>query len=216
MSRLGDFDYLCGTEVTLEHSSPSPSATFVLDDILSEEFQIMTQEEFDDDLGHPFTALKFSCHNLLDPTQQGFIRFYYQIPIDGTIYHSPQALTQHTHAEVKVLTSLYHKNCTAVPKLLGYGNRVQGVRDYVPGGYINYIAWTRVAGEPINSVAYWKRDLAYREEVRSVFRATYRHISGFRDPDTLDPTPLSDVTYAIWRLVRPARRVNWMRDSSDW
>lgn len=42
------------------------------------------------------------------------------------------------------------------------------------------------------------------------------HISGFRDPDTLDPTPLSDVTYAIWRLVRPAHRVDWMRDSSDW
>lgn len=34
----------------------------------------------------------------------------YQIPIDGTIYHSPQAraqqaLTQHTHADVKALIS---------------------------------------------------------------------------------------------------------------
>ncbi|KAI2730650.1 hypothetical protein CBS147332_2502 [Penicillium roqueforti] len=181
MSRLGDFDYLHGTKVTLEHSSPSPSATFVLDDKLSEEFQTMTQEEHDDDLGHPFAALNFSCHNLLDPTQQSFIRFYYQIPIDGTIYHSPQAraqqaLTQHTHADVKALTSLYHKNCTAIPKLLGHGDRVQGVRDYVPGGYINYVVWTRVAGEPINSVPYWKRDLAYREEVRSVFRATYKEL----------------------------------------
>ncbi|CDM36682.1 unnamed protein product [Penicillium roqueforti FM164] len=105
--------------------------------------------------------------------------------------------------------------------------------DYVPGGYINYVVWTRVAGEPINSVPYWKRDLEYREEVRSVFRATYKwlrqptnidngelmlsgHISGFRDPDNLDPTPLSDVTYAILRLVRSAHRVDWMRDSSDW
>ena len=110
---------------------------------------------------------------------KSFIRFYYQIPIDGTIYHSPQAraqqaLTQHTQADVKALTSLYHKNCTAIPKLLGHGDRVQGVRDYVPGGYINYVVWTRVAGEPINSVPYWKRDLAYREEVRSVFRATYK------------------------------------------
>ncbi|KAF9250198.1 hypothetical protein CBS147317_4709 [Penicillium roqueforti] len=150
MSRLGDFDYLHGTKVTLEHSSPSPSATFVLDDKLSEEFQTMTQEEHDDDLGHPFAALNFSCHNLLDPTQQSFIRFYYQIPIDGTIYHSPQAraqqaLTQHTHADVKALIS----------PLLGHGDRVQGVRDYVPGGYINYVVWTRVAGESINSVPYW-------------------------------------------------------------
>jgi hypothetical protein len=179
MSRLGDFDHLCGTEVRLEQPSPSPSVTFVLDDKLSEEYQTMTQEEFDDGLGHPFAALKFSCHNLSDPTQQGFIRLYYQIPIDGTISQPPQAraqqaLTQHTHAEVEALISLDHNNCTAVPKLLGYGNRVQGVGDYVPGGYINYVAWARVPGEPISSVSYWERDLAYREEVRSAFRAAYR------------------------------------------
>ncbi|KAJ5284328.1 hypothetical protein N7505_002308 [Penicillium chrysogenum] len=246
MSRLGDFDHLCGTEVRLEQPSPSPSVTFVLDDKLSEEYQTMTQEEFDDGLGHPFAALKFSCHNLSDPTQQGFIRLYYQIPIDGTISQPPQAraqqaLTQHTHAEVEALISLDHNNCTAVPKLLGYGNRVQGVGDYVPGGYINYVAWARVPGEPISSVSYWERDLAYREEVRSAFRAAYRtkkdvwapaicslrkliydeatksmHISGFRDPDTLEPEPFSDVTYVIWRLVKPSRRLDWMRDSSDW
>ncbi|KAJ9482035.1 hypothetical protein VN97_g11413 [Penicillium thymicola] len=177
MFRPEDFDHLCSTEVRLEQPSHSPSrtTTFVLDDKLSEEYQTMTQEEFHD-IGHPFAALKFSCRNLLNPTQQGFIRLYYQIPIDGTISHSPQvraqqALTQHTHAEVEALISLDHKNCTAVPKLLGYGNRVQGVEDYAPGGYINYVAWTRVAGKPINSVSYWGRDLAYREEVRSAFRA---------------------------------------------
>ncbi|KAJ5194480.1 hypothetical protein N7491_001818 [Penicillium cf. griseofulvum] len=127
------------------------------------------------------------------------------------------------------------KNCTAVPRLLGYGNRVQGVGDYVPGGTINYVAWARVAGEPISSVSYWERGLAYREEVPSK-RATstnikkrakkgyidhgelmlFRHISGFCDPDTLEPEPFSDVTYAIWRLVKPARRLDWMHDSSDW
>ncbi|CRL18359.1 unnamed protein product [Penicillium camemberti] len=247
MSRPGDFDHLCGTEVRFEQPSPSPSATFVLDDKLSEEYQTMTQEEFDEDVGRPFAALKFSCHNLSDPTQQGFIRLYYQIPIDGTISRPPQvraqqALTQQIHTEVKALISLDHKDCTAAPKLLGYGNRVQGVGDYVPGGYINYVAWARVAGEPISSVSYWNRDLAYREEVRSAFRAAYRelkkdvwapahsslqnliydeatksmHISGFRDADTLEPEPFSDVTYAIWRLVKPARRLDWMNDSSDW
>jgi hypothetical protein len=115
----------------------------------------------------------------LTPTQHGFIRLYYQSPIDGTIscslqVRAHQALTQHTHAEVKALISLDHKNCTAVPKLLAYGDRVQGVGDYVPGGYINYAAWTRVAGEPISSASYWELDLAYRVEVRSAFRAAYR------------------------------------------
>ncbi|KAJ5194479.1 hypothetical protein N7472_004001 [Penicillium cf. griseofulvum] len=74
----------------------------------------MTQEEFDEDLGHPFAALEISCHNLFDPTQQGFILLYYQFPIDSTISRPPQAraqqaLTQHTHAEVKALISLYRK-----------------------------------------------------------------------------------------------------------
>ncbi|KAJ9490971.1 hypothetical protein VN97_g2289 [Penicillium thymicola] len=69
MSRPGDFDHLCGSEVWLEQPSPSPSATFVLDDKLSEEYQTMTQEEFDEDVGHKFVALKFSCHNPFDPAQ---------------------------------------------------------------------------------------------------------------------------------------------------
>lgn len=112
MSRLGDFDYLHGTKVTLEHSSPSPSATFVLDDKLSEEFQTMTQEEHDDDLGHPFAALNFSCHNLLDPTQQSFIRFYYQIPIDGTIYHSPSSSSSaSSHSAYPRGCQGSHKSC---------------------------------------------------------------------------------------------------------
>ncbi|KAJ5286234.1 hypothetical protein N7524_001540 [Penicillium chrysogenum] len=232
MSRLGDFDHLCGTEVRLEQPSPSPSVTFVLDDKLSEEYQTMTQEEFDDGLGHPFAALKFSCHNLSDPTQQGFIRLYYQIPIDGTISQPPQAraqqaLTQHTHAESQSYLVMVN------------GCKVSETTSL--GGYINYVAWARVPGEPISSVSYWERDLAYREEVRSAFRAAYRtkkdvwapaicslrkliydeatksmHISGFRDPDTLEPEPFSDATYVIWRLVKPSRRLDWMRDSSDW
>ena len=44
MSRPGDFDHLCSTEVRLKQPShsPSPTTTFVLDDKLSEEYQTMT------------------------------------------------------------------------------------------------------------------------------------------------------------------------------
>ncbi|KAJ5440677.1 hypothetical protein N7491_003083 [Penicillium cf. griseofulvum] len=157
MSRPGDFDHLCGAEVKLEQ--PFPRAIFVFNDKLFEEFQTMTQEEIDDDFGHPFAAIKFLRDNLSDPTQR---------------VRAQQAITQHTHAKVNALISFDNKKCTAVPKLLGYGNRVQGEGDYVPGGYINYVAWMRVAGEPIDSVSYWKRDIVYRDEVHSAFRAAYR------------------------------------------
>jgi hypothetical protein len=178
MSRIGDFDYLLGTHVTLDPPSPSPPQTFVLEEILSEEYQRVTQHEYDRVDGHPFAAIKFSCRNVADPTQQGFMRIYYQIPVDGTFRSPPevrarQALHQRTHAELKALTSLDNADCTAVPQLLGLSEMVQVAQDYVPGGYINYIAWARVPGEPIDFDSYWEGDLKYRNEVRAIFRATY-------------------------------------------
>ncbi|KAJ5807630.1 hypothetical protein N7447_011086 [Penicillium robsamsonii] len=170
MTRPGDFDHLYSAEVRLEQPS-SPRATFVLDDRLSEEYQTMTQEEF-----MKASAMRLqhsSSHVIISSTQPN--RALYGSTIKFRLMvRAQQALTQHTHAEVKALISLDHKNCTAVPKLLGYGNRVQGVEDYVPGGNTNYLAWKRVAGEPIGSVSYWERDLADREEVRSAFRAAYK------------------------------------------
>ncbi|CAI7622702.1 unnamed protein product [Penicillium discolor] len=111
ISRPGNFDNLAGTEVRLDHPSTLPAKTFVLDEKLSEEYQTMTQLECDQGLGPPFAAIKFSCHNLLNPAHQGFMRIYRQIPIDGTISSPPevraqQAVSQHTHAEIKVLKTL--------------------------------------------------------------------------------------------------------------
>lgn len=179
MSRPGDFDYLLGTEVKLKQPSSSSTVTVVLDDKLSEEYQTFSREELKNELGPPFAVLKFSCHDIRDPSHQGFIRLYYQIPFDGTISHPPEvrrqdAVRHYTHDEVKALVSLDRIHCTAVPKLIGIGNEVQGRGGYVPGGYINSVAWIRVAGNPIDYISYWKRDLAYRDEVRSAFRTAYK------------------------------------------
>ncbi|KAJ5426897.1 hypothetical protein N7465_001967 [Penicillium sp. CMV-2018d] len=247
MSRPGDFDNLSGTEVRLDHPSTLPAKTFILDEKLSEEYQTITQLECDQGLGPPFAAIKFSCHNLVNPAQQGFMRIYCQIPIDGTVSRPPevrarQAVSQHTHAEIRVLKNLDDQNCAAVPRLLGLRTGLQDVGDYVPGGYISYVAWERVPGDLIKSRSFWESGFAYREQVRSAFSTAYEelrrcgwrpalihvgkliyndvtkvmYISGFRDPVTIKPEPLSDVTYACWGLAKPSDRLDWYLDSSDW
>lgn len=106
------------------------------------------------------------------------MRIYMQIPLDGTLSSAPevraqQAVSQCTHTELKALASLDRENCMAVPKLLGYGEGLQGVEEFVPGGYINYVAWERVPGEPVDYYTFWKRDFEYRQRLRSAFRTAY-------------------------------------------
>lgn len=174
-----NFDHLSGTEIKLDQPSLSPPRTFVLDEKISEDYQTMTQEEYERQPGPPFAVIKFSCHSLLDPTQQGFVRIYMQIPLDGTFSSAPevraqQAVSQRTHTELKALASLDCENCTAVPKLLGYGEGLQGAEEFVPGGYINYVAWERVPGEPVDYYTFWKRDFGYRHQLRSAFCTAYK------------------------------------------
>ncbi|KAJ5972899.1 uncharacterized protein N7479_002817 [Penicillium vulpinum] len=247
MSQILNFDHLCGTEITLDQPSLSPPRTFVLDGKISEDYKMMTQQGYDQGLGAPFAVIKFSCHSLLDPGQQSFMRIYMQIPIDGTFLSAPevraqQAISQHTHTELKALATLDRENCTAVPKLLGYTERLQGTEELVPGGYINYVVWAWVPGEPVDYYSFWKRDFEYRRQLRSVFRAAYKelsrcswqpgltppskliyddvtkamHISGFRGACLMDTEPFSDETYALWGLAKPPDKLDWYLDSSDW
>ncbi|KGO74636.1 hypothetical protein PITC_084120 [Penicillium italicum] len=226
MPRFLDFDHLCGTEITLEQPSLSPPRTFVLDEKISEDYQTMTS-------GYMI--------------KQGFMRIYLQIPIDGTFSSAPevraqQAISQRTHTELKALATLDRENCTAVPKLLGYGEGLQGTEEFVPGGYINYVAWARVPGEPVDYDSFWKRDFEYRRQLRSAFRSAYEelsrcswqprltppskliyddvtkamHISGVRGAYPMDTEPFSDETYALWGLAKPSDRLDWYLDSSDW
>ncbi|KAJ5282635.1 hypothetical protein N7497_002201 [Penicillium chrysogenum] len=242
-----NFDHLGGTEIKLDQPSLSPPRTFVLDEKISEDYQTMTQKEYERQSGPPFAIIKFSCHSLLDPTQQGFMRIYMQIPLDGTLSGAPevraqQAVSQCTHTELKALASLDRENCMAVPKLLGYGEGLQGVEEFVPGGYINYVAWERVPGEPVDYYTFWKRDFEYRQRLRSAFRTAYEelsrcswqpgltppskiiydvvtkviHISGFRGAYPMDTEPFSDETYVLWGLAKPSDRLDWYTDSSDW
>jgi hypothetical protein len=173
-----NFDHMGGTTIDLDQPSLSRPHSFVLDEKLSEDYQTMTQEEYKRQPGPPFAVVKFSCHSLTDPALQGFIRIYMQIPLDSTFssaveVRAQQAVSQRTHTELKALVSLDLEKCTAVPRLLGYREGLQGAEQFVPGGYINYVAWERVPGKLVDYYTFWERDFEYRQQLRSAFRTAY-------------------------------------------
>ncbi|KAJ5571458.1 hypothetical protein N7535_005118 [Penicillium sp. DV-2018c] len=242
-----NFDHMGGTTIYRDQPSLSSPHSFVLDEKLSEDYQTMTQKEYERQPGPPFAVIKFSCHSLTNPTQQGFMRIYMQTPNDDTFssaaeVRAQQAVSQRTHTELTALASLDAEKCTAVPKLLGYGEGLQGAEEFVPGGYINYVAWERVPGKPVDYYDFWERDFEYRQQLRSAFRTAYEelsrcswqpgltppskliyddvtkviHISGFRGACPMDIEPFSDETYVLWGLAKPPDRLDWYNDSSDW
>ena len=51
-------------------------------------YQTLTSDERDKLGGPPFAVLKFTCHNTANPTEEGFIWMYVQIPYDKTLRSS--------------------------------------------------------------------------------------------------------------------------------
>ncbi|CAG8114253.1 unnamed protein product [Penicillium olsonii] len=247
MSRPGDFDHLIGTYVVLNLPSTSQPQSFMLDTKLSEDYQTSTQQEYDEEFGFPYAVIKFTCHNVAKPAEQGFLRLYAQIPIDGTLRSKPeirgkQARESSSHAEPQALTELHEANCTVVPKLLGVGHSKQSLEDYVPGGYMEWVAWARVPGEPLRMIPYWNRSYEYRQEVREAFRNIYgelmrggwqpwiaslenliyddvgktMYVAGFRGAGPAKRIPWSDVVYSEWGLAKPSYRHDWYANTTDW
>jgi hypothetical protein len=67
------------------------SRSWIITERLSERAFYLTQDDVDDGCGSSLTVGKFLCHLEEDPTQIGFMRVYYQIPITGT-EHAPPAI----------------------------------------------------------------------------------------------------------------------------
>lgn len=179
-------EFLCdleGTDVTLDPPSDLPlhhlpPQTWVIDKRLSERSYWMTQQEVTEGLGLPYAAAKFLCHNKDDPSQKAFMRIYLQIPISGTQYRSSeirrkQAADPQSHVELTSLRALSKLRCDVVPKLLGYREGKQAEDGIVPGGYITYVVWEQVPGEPLRPEFFWGLDLESRQAIRDKFREAY-------------------------------------------
>ena len=132
-------------------------------------------------VGSPMTVGKFLCHLEKDPTRIAFMRIYYQIPISGTEDADLATLAQQIQppevcGELEAFRLLMSQGCSSVPRFLGYCEKTQGEHDLVPGGYIKYLVWEKVPGEPLTEEYFWSLDPLVREDVRAKFRVAFESV----------------------------------------
>ncbi|RHZ60836.1 hypothetical protein CDV55_103531 [Aspergillus turcosus] len=160
-------------------SAPSGiSRTWVITEKLSERAVPLTDDDVKMGTGSPLTVGKFLCHLAEDPTQIAFMRVYQQIPITGTedADHDTlarQAVPPEVCGELECFKLLQSGGCSAVPRFLGHAERIQGEHELVPGGYVRYLVWEKVPGEPLTEEFFWGLDDTARKDIRSKFRAAY-------------------------------------------
>ncbi|KAJ9486057.1 hypothetical protein VN97_g7290 [Penicillium thymicola] len=159
-------------------ASSGISRTWVITEKLSERVAPLTDHDVKMGRGSPQTVGKFLCHLTEDPKQIAFMRIYQQIPVTGTEDASNgilarQAVPPGVSGELECFKLLQSGRCSAVPRFLGHAESTQGDHDLLPGGYIRYLVWEKVPGEPLTEEFFWGLDDTARKVIRSKFRAAY-------------------------------------------
>lgn len=199
-------------------------------------------------VGSPMTVGKFLCHLEEDPTQVAFMRIYYQIPIAGTEDADLTTLAQQIQphevcGELEAFRLLMSQGCSSVPRFLGYCEKTQGEHDLVPGGYVKYLVWEKVPGEPLTEEFFWSLDPLVRDDIRAKFRVAFEEmlrcgvkpqesriskiiydqstgnvrISGFRRGWPIrDKLQWSDTRYVAYMLAKRPDERDWRSRPEEW
>jgi hypothetical protein len=159
-------------------ASSGTSRTWVITEKLIERAAHLTEHDVKMVRGSPITVAKCLCHLAEDPKQIAFMRIYYQIPISGTEDAdndtlARQAVPPGVSGELECFKRLQGGGCSAVPRFLGHAERIQGEHELLPGGYVRYIVWEKVPGEPLTEEFFWGLGDTARKDIRSKFRAAY-------------------------------------------
>lgn len=154
------------------------SRTWIILEKLSERSFPVTAHDIEKGLSARTTG-KFLCQLASDPDQIAFMRVYKQIPMTGTedsdqATRAKQAIPAPVCDELEALKLLQNGGCHAAPRFLGYAKRTQGGEDLVPGGYIRYLLWEKVPGEPLTDEVFWGLNKTARDDIRAKFRIAYK------------------------------------------
>ncbi|CRL26683.1 unnamed protein product [Penicillium camemberti] len=222
-----------GTQVTFDAVAEPPfsfpAQKWIILEKLSEESNRLTKEDIAAQLGSSDTAGKFLCRPASeeDDNRRAFLRIYQQVPIAGTetkkaAVRARQAVdTPPDHPELIAFRTFIKRDCDVVPRLLGYQQRHQDHDEGVPGGYITYVLWEKVAGKSLNLTEFWRLPFPDRQAIRDKFRQVYTHICGFRLASPFDePQQWDDVNYFLYGLIQPSgSRFDWEGtppEAADW
>ncbi|CAG8903157.1 unnamed protein product [Penicillium egyptiacum] len=169
---------LVASPMTVVSASSGVSRTWVITEKLSERAAPLTDHDVKMGRGSAKTVGKFLCYLAEDPEQIAFMRIYQQIPITGTEDASNdtlarQAVPPGVCGELECFKLLQSGRCSAVPRFLGHAESTQGDDGLLPGGYIRYLVWEKVPGEPLTEEFFWGLDDTARKNIRSKFCAAY-------------------------------------------
>ncbi|CAG7966464.1 unnamed protein product [Penicillium nalgiovense] len=176
---------MIGEKIITHASDDYPRRKWIIREKLSENPFPLTEEDVKQEMGPAFTVGKYLCEHDGAKDKLAFLRIFKQIPWEGTELddshtRAKQAVDQEPgHVELAALKYLTENGCSATPKLLGYEFDNQDKNDLVPGGYILYLVWEKVKGDPLDFQEFWRLPYKERESIREKFRETYTKILTF-------------------------------------
>lgn len=153
-------------------------------------------------VGIPCTTGRYLCRltgtSNENKNKLAFMRIYKQIPQTGTEFESStvrkaQAVSHGLPDELVAFRELAGKACTAcsqplstpTPQLLGWNFAQQDDTDLVPGGFIVYLVWEKVRGEPLSEEEFWSLPYDKRETIRQNVKRAYSFVTEHLDYDNL-------------------------------
>lgn len=148
---------------------------------LSEQPTPVTQEDFAIGMGPAYTTGKYLCRLAENEDTLTLMRIYKQIPLidtepeDSTV-RKEQACGPRKHVELGAMKRFTENGCTATPSLLVYQIGKQDEVDLVSGGYITYLVWEKVPGDPLDIEQFWMYPYKKRQKIRKSFQKAYRFV----------------------------------------
>ncbi|KAJ5677014.1 uncharacterized protein N7477_002647 [Penicillium maclennaniae] len=106
---------------------------------------------------------------------------------------------------------------SSVPRFLGYSEKTQREHDLVPGGYVKYLVWEKVPGEPLTEEFFWSLDPLVREDIRAKFRVAFEEMlrCGVKPQESRISKLIYDQSTGNVRISRLRR--GWpIRDKLQW
>ncbi|KAJ5579886.1 uncharacterized protein N7459_005871 [Penicillium hispanicum] len=166
----------------LPTSEPHPGQWKILE-ILEDEDHQMEQADVRGG-AKSYATLKLVCAKAADPSIQARMRVYLQVPAAGTeTEQSSIRARQATTFEPEELRayriiSMEESVSKFTPKLLGFHKARQNDSELVPGGFIIFIVWEFVPGQPLDdgsgeASAFWDLDRPTRDKVRKLFKESF-------------------------------------------
>jgi len=163
----------------------TPNFQWTILETLNVHEQQVTQEEAERQNLHSYASIKLSCSSDSNPSKQGIMRIYMQIPWEDTELEDPpvraQQATVFTPPELTAYRTLTRDPSASkyTPKFLDFDEQFQHSSrcipgGWVPGGFLTIVVWESITGirlgDTTGATTFWTLGKTARDLIRAKFR----------------------------------------------